>query len=102
MRMSALCFDCARSFRGRYAAPLGHIPILLLSVACLAERQQILICSLREPPVYHTRSEHAKHYTTNAVKDNYLVYDQYTCFMSSTNALIIKLQIYIKKKLETD
>ena len=46
----------------------------LLNAECLEEKQQIPILvfgltqSGREPTIYHTRGEHANHYTTNAVE----------------------------------
>jgi hypothetical protein len=44
--------------------------LLLLSAACLTEKQQIPIGLTPpglEPTIYRTRGEHANHYTTDAV-----------------------------------
>ena len=47
-----------------------HSLLFLRNAACLAEKQQIPIGLTRmglEPTIYHTRGEHANHYTTDAV-----------------------------------
>ena len=57
---------------------LSHQSALTLKAVCLVEKQQLptlLTCVLTksrvEPTIYRTRGNHANHYTTDAVLNNF-------------------------------
>jgi len=45
--------------------------LLLLNVACLAEKQQIFILVFELTMIYHTQSEHTNHNTTKVIQSGW-------------------------------